>query len=363
MKLSGPVDCVEISFENKLYILLSDRHNSTRGSCPGNCLDIDLETGTNIGNGSCETILYFLDRHLKQGVDFFLEASFVLQDAPRPKTLSSETDYIDKLLFLFHDFLLRNKRKYTRSYIHYVDIRDFFFGNYNPSGTREMVSANPFSGSVIVKAFNQCVDRNECLSIYQQAKELISFILNNAWNYFNLYIGYNEQMPIPQQQGSMFHEYRQRLERINLLKTTFHGRNVIRIAKQLFKLDKTRANLIERWARKQFQKELTYSVQSYRNWIAAMDNVFSEELSEELFFIRFDSLKTEPIICLVALSSVIMDVYTLARCFYHSYNPKAIFYCGSAHINNYVEFFTELGGKVVQKSVSVDNLERCLVSL
>jgi hypothetical protein len=366
MRLSGPVDFVRLSFQGREWLLISDRHNSTQGSCPEICSDLNLETGlVSSQRSECETILYFLDRELRKGADFFLEASFVVKDEKRPKFLYAEADYIDRLLFLFHSSFLRNKKEstYPNSYLHYIDVRDLFIGTYNESGTREMVSANPFSGSVIVKAFQLCTSIEDCWTVYKQAKTLISFILSNSWGYFNNYLDYKGAFPTPPTESRVFEEFYQRLNRIEYLKTTYRGRTTMRIGKQLLKLSKTDATRIEEWARVRFAAELKESHRSYELWIKKMDDLFARQLPEELFFIYFNSLKTEPISCLVALSSVIMDVYALARSFYHQHKEKTIFYCGSAHIENYLSFFQQHGGRITQKSVSAGTLERCLVSL
>jgi len=365
MRLSGPVDSVEVDYKNRRWTLLSDRHNSTQGSCPGSCRDVNLESGNVEGKDSqCETILYFLQQKLEQGVDFFLEASFVLKDAERSKELDVDADYIDRILFLFHDSLLRKKNgKYPKSLLHYVDIRDFFLSTYNESGTREMISANPFSGSVIVKEFFLCNTKQECENCYRQGRQLLSFILEHAWDYFSAYLEIEASIPSPGYSGRIFDSFRDRLQKMRLLRTGFQGRMILRVGKQLLKLQETEARAIRLWARDRFSQELDNSMQMFQEWTSEMEQLFSSNLSEELFLGYFRTMQVGPINCLVALSSIVMDVYALARALYHQKTNETIFYCGSAHVENYLSFFLSNGGEITNKSVSSGTLERCTIRL
>lgn len=381
MHLSGPVDAVKVEFRGRTYLLLSDRHNSTEGSCPGACADLSLTNQAIGGQENCETILHFLHRQLTQGADFFLEASYVLRDAPRPKlhavlgdglqtfdygdSKSENFDYIDRMLYLFHDSFLRNKKmtQYPNSMLHYVDIRDVFLGTYNESGTREMISVNPFSGSIVVKAFRDAKNEKEYHQIYQEGKVLLRYILDHAWDYYRSYLGKGETSPLPLQKGKLFDEFRARLSRREMLNSKLDGLKVFRVAKQLLKIPKELRDKLEQWSSEAFKEELIVSETFYEEWCNGMENLLREGTPLELLRIKAESLRMHPISCLVALSSVIMDVYLLARSFYHQHTDSTIFYCGAAHIENHINFFTRYGGRVLEKSHSTNRLERCILSI
>lgn len=376
-KLSGPINSVVIDYEGRRYTFFSDKHNSTFGSCPGNCKDYDGTKersgtsrtngmkwsdvkGTNLDKGGdCHTILYFLNKKFEEGVDFFLEASFVLKDAPLPSFDPENPDYIDKILHVFHDSFLRKKTNlYPRSLLHYVDIRDVFEGTYTKSGTREMVSANPFSGSVVVKEYRNCVEVSDYERITEEGLSLVKFVLENALEYFTSYLKDGE-FPVPRDIGLVFDKYRKRLERTKLLNSSFQGRQTSRVGKQLLKLPKETRKKVYDWALEAFERELEQSKQNFSVWQQKYESLRST--TEDAFISEFETVRMYPITCLVALSSVIMDVYTLSRSLYHQRSKETIYYCGAAHTENYLNFFLKNGARILERRQSQDGFERCVL--
>jgi hypothetical protein len=303
--------------------------------------------------------LHFLNEKFEEGVDFFLEASFVVEDSPRPTSPPSDADYIDKILYVFHDSFLRRKtNKYPRSLLHYVDVRDVFEGTYTPQGTRKMVSANPFSGSVIVKEYKNCSKRTEYETVTEEGLCLVKFILEHAWDYFRAYLK-DGSFPVPAFSGTVSERYRKRLERALLLTSPTASGRVSRVAKQLLKLPVDERRRVYEWAVGAFERELARSVQNFSDWQRKYLEL--KERTEDAFLADFESIRMYPITCLVALSSVIMDVYCLGRSLYHTLTPTTVYYCGAAHIENYVDFFVGQGGTVTSRKQSSENFERCIL--
>ena len=334
MKISGPVFATKAILDGRTYYLFSDRHNSTTGSCGGSCSDMTFDGKLIQGTDECKTIVRCINDFLEQGGDVYLEAPYVVKDSAKPRTLSTDTDYIDRISYIFHERLLRKKAPAPGT-IHYVDIRERFEGTYNENGTRLMLSANPFSGSVATRHLTVVGEQG-----FSEARTFLRFVLNHAWEIFDYYCG-RGLLPLPTEKGSIFAEYRERLLRVP--ETYWQGKRMSRVAKQLRKLPSATARQIEDWARERFTQELAASEHMY--------SLFQESMP-------FGEMRNWPISCLVCLSSIIMDIYTLARCFYQS-RGDVLFYCGAAHIENYISFFSKLGAQIEEPSVPTH--ERCLL--
>lgn len=334
MKVSGPVFATKATLNGRNYYLFSDRHNSTTGSCSGSCSDVSFDGRLTDGVDNCKTIVRCIYDFIRQGGDIYLEAPYVTRDSQKPSSLSIKTDYIDRIVYIFHDNLLR-KKKCSLGKMHYVDIRERFEGTYNENGTRQMISANPFSGSVATRHITTVGTQG-----FRESQRFLRFVLDHAWDIFEYYCGHG-LMPLPNEEGAIFDEYRERILRVP--ESYYRGVRLSRVAKQLRKLPSSLAIKIEDWARQRFTEELAVSEHLF--------SLFQPTL-------KFEDLRTWPISCLVSLSSVIMDIYSLSRCFYQS-RGNVLFYCGAAHIENYVGFFTLLGATVDEPSLPTH--ERCLL--
>lgn len=336
MQLSGPVFATKAILDGRTYYLFSDRHNSITGSCGGSCSDISFDGVTSEGTDLCKTITRCIHDFVREGGDVYLEAPYVAKDSSKPPSLSEDTDYIDRIVYIFHEDLLRRKREVRdRGQMHYTDIRERFEGTYNSNGTRTMLSANPFSGSVATRHLSTVGAAG-----FQEAKAFLRFVLDNSWTIFDHYCG-KGPMVLPSQKGHIFNEYRERILRMpeSYLKRV----RMSRVAKQLRKLPPAMATTIEEWARGRFAEELAMS-----------ENLFST-FSQSM---PFAEMRVLPISCLVCLSSIIMDIYTLSRCFYQS-KGDVLFYCGAAHIENYIGFFRMIGARIEEPSLPTR--ERCLL--
>lgn len=334
MKISGPVFATKAELDGRSIYLFSDRHNSTTGSCGGSCSDVTFDGKLVQGTDECKTIVRCIRDFLEQGGDVYLEAPYVAKDSAKPRSLSTDTDYIDRIVYIFHDQLLR-KKKHSQGKAHYVDIRERFEGTYNDNGTRKMLSGNPFSGSVATRHLSTVGNQG-----FSEARLFLRFVLDHAWEIFDYYCG-RGLMPLPSEKGAVFDEYRERI--LRLPESYYQGKRMSRVAKQLRKLPATTAKQIEEWARARFTQELAASEHLYSLFQPSLD---------------FEELRTWPISCLVCLSSVIMDIYALGRCFYQS-QGDVLFYCGAAHIENYLGFFSSLGARIEEPSLPTH--ERCLL--
>lgn len=332
MNISGPVGGVVCSYKNRNLILLSDQHDSTEGACGLHCRNIC--EGKISGYEDCYTLSYYIHSLLIEGVDLYLESSFVTRDNGVSPIMFENPDNIDILLREFHNCFLRDKRLNNyleRSWCHYCDIRDVFDGEYTNNGTRDMKGANPFSGSYLVRYLEDNGD-------VSNVENLISFILKNAKNYFN-YFCFGDEYPVPPFRSPVVDEFLRRSNR--RLESTYNNKKMHRVQKQLEKLDVEDRNKIVMWAMNIFSDELSVSIEIYNRW-----KVTRERMG--------------PVACLVALSSVLMDIYTISRIIYHNNCRDVVVYAGLAHINNYTSFFSQNGGVIEKKIKSLEGLSRCV---
>lgn len=333
MKVSGPVGGIICQYENRKITFLSDYHNSTDGVCGLDCKDI--KNGRVQGQGNCYTLSYYIHQLLSFGIDLFLEAAFVVKDGLERKR-NENMDNIDIILSEYHNCFLRDKKKnpyLQKSWCHYVDIRDVFDGTFSLEDSREMKGANPFSGSYIVRYLDGGGSRRE-------AEKLISFILDNAYEYFNYFL-FGKDYPLPSFSSILVDEFIVRSNR--RIESYWKGKMVHKVQKQLEKLPEGKRMTIIEWARKTLEEELLISYQIFDRW---KENIVDTRMY--------------PVSCLVALSSILMDVYTASRIIYHNNNRDVVVYTGSAHTNNYSNLFTSLGGKITSRIETVNNLERCV---
>lgn len=342
--LSGPIEYVSLIWRNRTYILLSDRHNSSEGQCQGMCSDLREPNKPIQGKAHCETLTHYLDKQLQEGCSIFLEASYVLRDEKRSEH-ATNPDMIDQLLWVFHEVLLRKKKNiYPKSTFHYVDIRDTFYGDYNEKGCRAMMASTPFSSSMIVRSLREGVTPGKL----RETTYLLKHIISNAEQYYRDYVSGTPSFSPCEVLGPVTSEFNERLDRCRLLTSVYNKVRISRVRKQLEKLVPELRNLILHWASERFKHELSISRDIVKNIELALVQGSPVE-------VLYDSI----LLSAVTLSSVIMDVYTLSRSFYHQQGNKTIFYCGGAHIRNYLSFFSFVGAVVESRGSAVS--ERCLL--
>lgn len=342
--LSGPIEYVSLSWRNRTYILLSDRHNSSEGQCGEMCSDLREPNRPIQGKARCETLTHYLDKQLQEGCSVFLEASYVLRDEKRPER-TENPDMIDQLLWVFHDVLSRKKKNiYPKSTFHYVDIRDTFYGDYNEKGCRSMMASTPFSSSMIIRSLREGVTPGKL----RETSYLLKYIIDNAEQYYQDYVSGTPSFLACEVLGPITEEFNERLKRCRLLTSKYNKIRMSRVRKQLEKLVPELRNLILHWASERFKYELSISREKTKNIELAL-------LQGSPVEVLYDSI----LLSIVTLSSIIMDVYTLARSFYHQEGDKTIFYCGGAHIRNYLSFFSLVGAIVESRGSAVS--ERCLL--
>lgn len=343
MRVSGPISAIKCEYKGRIFLLMGDRHHSTEGTCGIDCKDI--KNGIVSGSGNCFTLSYFLHEKLVRGCDFYLEASFVVKDSQRQKT--TPTDNIDIILERFDTSFLRKKNGvYPNSQCHYCDIRDSFIGTYDEMGNRFMAGSNPLTGSYIAKYLMVDVMR------YDECDQMISFLLTNMSNYFQ-YFTEGTELPIPRFDTNLSRELMNRINRMDGLTSMYKGKKMHRVQKQLEKLHSQEKHKVLSWAKKCFDDELKISLGIYKLWKAGMMIALTGDENEHR------KMCSAPIACFVALSSLIMDVYLIARALYHDNNREVLIYTGAAHTENYKKFFY-MYGSVVEQLGNVDGLERCV---
>lgn len=352
MKVSGPVVYYKLKFRDRIVRLFADLHNSTEGGCDGDCLRYN-ENYQKVGNKtSCYTLTRYLDyvfskNQNKSPINFYFESAFVVKD-PRVviKPSLEGLDHIDRITAIFADSLLRDKSHslyFPKAHLHYVDIRDFYHTDYNDKGFRKTKSANPFSGSWL--ASNLTDER----SFYQGAT-LLRFILDNADEIKDIFL--SEEFRIPQytSDNKFFRYWKERLVETSQLTSTFKGKRVHRVAKQLLKLNSKDRDMIIGWCNRRFEEQKKMSYNTLAEW-------------ESQIKLKGDKAdRDEPIMVLIPLSSVIMDTYVLARMLYQK-SSSDVFFAGLAHIHNYLDFFETHGGELLKSAKGTDNKMRCVECL
>jgi hypothetical protein len=352
MKISGPVAYYKYEFKGRHVKLFADLHNSTEGECLSlehqPCLEFDPK-GNKIGtNDKCLSLTRFLDKALnEQGlINFYFESAFVLRDSLPINVTTQGLDYIDQITVLFAKSLMRDKSLSPyKAHVHYVDIRSAYNSDFQPgSQKRQVISCNPFSGSWLVAML-----RNGYLM--KNAIEDLRFIIDNAWKIFDSvtgerYFEFEETDFIPPR------GWIERMGNVSRITSTFNGKRIHRVGKQLMKLSPgDRKNLLE-WAREKFEKERQKSIQSLKR--LSEENVNSNDWRND------DDLADRCVMVLIPMSSVLMDVYLLGRLIYQK-SDKDIIFAGLAHIDNYRDFFDRYGAKLlVSRLPTSDRLKRCI---
>jgi len=307
MKLSGPVEayiCNAFGYEYRFY---ADIHNDTSGYCDDTChtYDYNVEVATcnklqqiDSCNNECYDFPRYIVERLSQPIHFYLEYSYVCDDADAQQ-LEKPHDYIDRITLAIFDTLQKTKRHTYAAKVHYVDVRDMFVDN-----PRLLLRANPLCGSW-------------CNSYDGNIVEAAHRILNFAWQIYDWYM----YSIVPQSVPQICDEWQSYYNNMLTLTSTYNGRKVCRVHKQLLRL--TDPQPIYVYIHNKFDSILQRSLQRIHN--ATVDDVQ---------------------MLLVPLSSCIMDAYTLARmCRYHG---DTIVFAGLAHIHTYIDFFANVIGCTIE---------------
>ena len=390
-RISGPVNIRVLVFRDRTFYLFSDRHNSKEGGCEssgGQCADFNKNNTTNTKN-NCITFPYFVHKFLLKGnksggmIDFYLESPFVIiDDVPNIKPDMDGLDYIDTLQVVMRPSLMRSKDKSVympHGRVHYTDIRDIYDKGYDPDGLRRSNSANPLSFSWIVKKLNRAIESGNISNIIQTIDfsiSLISFVLDNAKLIFKAYTS-EFNPPKCSFIGVESDNYNKRIGRMSSVTSVFNGKRVHRVCKQLLKLNKRDSDMILRWATSRFDNELKHSNERFEEWktdiLSLVDmpsddnnNRSDSNMSDDNTYAKieqaYEKIRHIPVMISVALGSVIMDIYVLARAIYHDFSKEVIIFGGSAHIDNYLDFFTKSGCDIISVIEPYDdNKERCML--
>lgn len=360
MKLTGAVSYHKVIFRDRTIKLFADLHNSTKGGCQVvNGLDIDNDYQKVGTDKSSYTLPRYMDKLFQEEMNFYFESPFVLRDPTKlVKADLEDLDYIDKLTAIYSQSLLKDKTKSSympKAHIHYIDIRDYYNTDFDSDGFRKAKSANPLSGSWIISELSTKDD-------FHHGYNLIKFILDEAVDdIVQMCFSKTFSVPVyPMLTGTVAGKWLDRLHETSKLTSMLDGRRMHRVAKQLYKLSEGDREMILEWARKRLaaQKKISYLLLA--EWKEAIEkgNIEKEELAKGTLI---SELARAPIMMLIPLSSIIMDVYTLARMLYNK-SPLDVVFAGLAHIENYLDFFLSHDGEVVKHSEGESNDQmRCLI--
>lgn len=365
--IEGPVSIRVLTYRQRNYYLFSDRHNSKSGGCYEECDDFNKKR-----RGKCITLPLFIHDFLKKSninkklVDFYLESPFVLKDSePSIVADTTDLDYIDTFQVVMQQSLMRNKSKseyMPYSHVHYVDIRDVYIDKYEDNGLRRSSSANPLSSSWIVKSINNVIydikDINQLVNVIDVSISLLDFILKNAKLIFESFVGdFNPPKCNLNNRGCI--NYNKRLELMNRVTSIMNGTKVHRVAKQLLKLNEEDRNSILSWGREKFNSELANSFELLKEWKNKILSLLTIDNWDDII-LEYEKIKSMPIMITVALGSIIMDIYVLARSMFHDGSDNLIIFGGSAHIDNYLSFFTKNKCNIISVIEPEEGTERCV---
>lgn len=354
-----------VDFRCMRYHLLSDRHNDTSGGCGPVCDDMNKK-----GSGECKTVALYLNDVLMDAkrnnryLNVFIESPYVLTDTTDPPRADiTESDIIEQLQVHLEKAMRRDKT--VSPYmpwgrIHYIDIRDVYPDvRYRDDGIRLSLSANPLSGSWSVRRITRSANEgfNDIEDVVSEVTDHIQFIISNAKRVFKSFITSDFNPPERLVDCESAVDYNNRVERMRQMTCLVNRRRVHRTAKQLLKLNTEDRSMITNWAKSRFKQELTEARKKFEDWkrriawvVASKDVSLYDSYTKEL-----------PVLISVVMGSLVMDCYFLARSFYHNQGNMMFVYTGSAHTDNYVEFFQKNGGVVVEVIRPVMGTERCIV--
>lgn len=350
--ISGPVGCIVIKYRNRSYYLFSDKHNSTEGMCT---------------NPESISFIQYVTNKLSDDnpVDFYIESPFVLTDIDSYPTSSTDNfDMIESLQYELWDCMRRDKSTsefMPNGWIHYCDIRDIYEDTKFANNIRISASANPLSNSMCVKVLNKLLRCNYKLeeenNVISKVNEVIAhtqFILNNSRRILDSFVTEVFDPPYASAEGKLSDDFNNRVERMRWMTSEFDGKRVHRVCKQLLKLNEDERCLITSWIDRRFNEEYHNACVRFNRWKCVVNKlIFGGDM--------YDNIREEPVLITIAIGSLAMDAYTLARSFYHNESDSVIFFTGLAHTGNYVDFFTNSGGMIVDELSPISGKERCLV--
>lgn len=344
--LSGPISFTEYSWRGVIVRLLADEHNSREGNCRANC-STHLDDGSikRTSSGCVELPLYLHDLLTSDSsVNFMLEYAYCLSDRPLRPERQSGLDYIDAIAQVMSSSLTREKNgPYLPNLVHYTDIRTARVDDVHGEFTANL-GCNPFSGVWIANyiAREPQVDVETLIAA-------VGSILDHADVIADIFLSTRgdcaEKLQAIDTSNRLLHsKWLPVLANVSLVFSEIDGVIMHRVAKQLHKLEASDREIVESWTRRRFSEELENAEQSFSHWAGVL---------------RQGGMPTgEESVCItIALSSVMVDCYAIARMIYHLAELN-VFFAGDAHIDNYKDFFSA-EGEVTEQKENVGR--RCLI--
>ena len=375
--ISGPVSLYVYKYNGVTYYMFGDHHNNTEGGCDenGSVCSRYIRPGEVVDrNDDCDTIPVLILDKLKQGnTDFYLEFSFVVgNNIPQRSGDLSELDYIDQMSILLDNVLRKDKSQSDlprSSRVHYTDIRDITMND------GQVISSNPFSGGWAVGLLHQAFESdnpNTLINVWTDVATIYKWILNNANSIAGICIDkqsidYIISMATNQLNGHLINMntlngWIQRLVNMKYMMSKYRNQTVHRCLKQLLKLDvNTHTSLID-WLEIRFEEELVISKTKYKQWCEKWQVIITAYSQDrDMATSLYKHIKGDVILIVVALSSIIMDIYAMARSFYNKNKSKSVYYyAGSAHVDNMKKYFEFVGAELLETKEGVSGAKRCL---
>lgn len=402
--ISGPISFVSFDDNGRKFYLFGDEHFDKLGNCETKYKDVKIPCLPNSKKQVCYDFVYFLEK-LFQGneesddyIDFYLETPFKRRYMRENE--SGESDYITSIEKVFVKCFRRDKSKckYKKTRFHYIDFRI--------KDVKNVASINYIPVNFIHVIKNQIIKASK--QKYVSKLKLINkirfynlltkrlFRKNINQKLLNSYFRDNFQETMREiykniTKGLNLKKYKRYLRIVKRIFTDAskyykirNGKKVHLIKSQLDALRKERvkfknqemANIIEDFVKNNYKNRVdTNLFQAYwKDYIGQLENYLKDNKLINKDTEKYNNLIQNFVLgSIIEMDAHIFDAYLLGRLFRtfnyttqqeHIPSNTVVIYAGNYHIQNYVNFFTQVLGIKPEISTGPINhqLKRCVFS-